>query len=108
MKQRPSQLRPAVSHLISQSLLVVDLLLAQRDAALLLQEVLSGCRLGRIQFLHIGSRYKSLTVIDFHLPPVLEVKKIHKAITVRISSSTKNAGQLNAANQRLLLTQGNQ
>lgn len=53
-------------------LLVVDLLLAEGDAAVLVQQVLPGRRLGRIQLLHVGRRDKALPVIDLHLPPVLQ------------------------------------
>lgn len=56
-------------------LLVVDLLLPQRDAALLFQEVLPGGRLRRVQLLHVGSRHEALPVVHFHFPPVLQAKR---------------------------------
>ena len=52
-------------------LLVVNLLLPHSNAALLLQKVLSGSRLGRVQLLHIRGWHETLTVVHFHLPPVL-------------------------------------
>lgn len=53
-------------------LLAVDLLLPHGDAALLLQQVLPGGGLGRVQLLHIGSRNEALAVVHLHLPPVLQ------------------------------------
>ena len=58
----------------ARSLLAVDLLLPQRDAALLFQEVLPGGRLRGVQLLHVGSRHEALPVVHFHFPPVLQGK----------------------------------
>lgn len=60
---------------MARPLLVVDLLLPQRDAALLFQEVLPGGRLRRVQLLHVRGWHETLTIVHLHFPPVLSGKK---------------------------------
>lgn len=53
-------------------LLIVYLILAEGDAAVLVQEVLPGRRLVGVQLLHVRSRNEALAVVHLHLPPILQ------------------------------------
>lgn len=64
-------------------LLILNLILAQRNAAMLVQEVLPGGRLVGVQLLHIGSRNKALAVVHLHLPPILPEKATREQVESR-------------------------
>lgn len=75
------------------SLLVVDLLLAEGDAAVLVQQVLPGRRLGRVQLLHVGRGDEALPVVDLHLPPVLQQGRGQRS--ERLAGRSIRVNQLN-------------
>lgn len=59
-------------------LLILNLILAQSDAAVLIQEVLPGRGLVGVQLLHICSRNEALAVVHLHFPPILQDNKTYE------------------------------
>lgn len=54
------------------ALLILNLVLAQCNAAMFIQQVFPGRGLCGVQLLHVSSRNKALAIVHLHLPPVLQ------------------------------------